>query len=75
MVAHEAPWSRRKSACLMLPGEKDVWLKIASVSMATNIERRPVTTMVAATLMGDQHRTAVAGRGVLVQLKDLLTCV
>ena len=69
----EAPRSRRKSVCLMLSGERDVWPKTANASVATDLERRPITVMMAATLVGDQGGTAVPGRGVIVQFKDLTT--
>ena len=73
MAACEAPRSRRKSVCLALPGERDVWPKTADPSMATQIERRPITVMMAAMSVGDQR--GIAGRGVIVQLKDLVTCI
>jgi len=43
--------------------------------MATKIERRSITAMMAATLAGDQGGTAVPGRGVIVQFKDLMACI
>ena len=69
----EAPRSRRKSVCLMLSGERDAWPKTANACVGTELERRPVPVRMAATLVGDQGGTAVPGRGVIVQFKDLRT--
>lgn len=73
VVACEAPRSKRKSVCLMFSGERDICLKTADAPMATKIERRPVTVMMSATLVGDQGGTAVPG--LIVQFNDLTTFI
>lgn len=71
----EAPRSRRKSVYLMLPGERYVWPKTADASMATKIERRPITVMMAAALVGAQGGSAAPGRGAILRFKDLMTWI